>query len=49
MSKRMTIIITEKNLTKARRVHAKMIVENDFTVSLSYVMNILIEEGLKKY
>lgn len=49
MQKRITFMISEKNLTKARKIQAKMIPENDWNVSLSYVLNMLIEEGSKKY
>lgn len=49
MSKRITFIISDNNLTKARKIQAKMIPENDFSVSLSFVLNMFMEEGSKKY
>ena len=49
MQKRITFMINEKNLSRAKKIQGKMIPENDFNVSLSSVLNMLIEEGLKKY
>jgi len=49
MPKRVTFLISDKNLIEARKIQKnKMIPENDFTVSFSNVLNMLIEEGLEK-
>ena len=42
-------MLSEANQKKARKIQVKMIPENDFNVSFSYVLNLLIEEGAKKY
>lgn len=49
MQKRITFMISDKNLAKARKIQAKMIPESEFNVSFSYVLNLLIEEGSRKY
>lgn len=45
MSKRITIMISEKNLKKVRAKQAKLIITSDKSVSLSGVVNDMIEQA----
>ena len=44
-NKRITIMISEKNLKKARAKQAKLITSEDGSVSLSRVINEMIEQA----
>ncbi len=45
MSKRITIMVSEKNLKKARAKQVKLIISEDGSVSLSRVINEMIEQA----
>ena len=49
MGTRVTIVLDDSNAEKLRNLQAKMIRTSSKTVSFSHVLNIILEEGLKKY
>jgi hypothetical protein len=49
MGSRVTIVLNDSNAEKLRNLQAKMIKTSTKSVSFSHVMNIILEEGLKKH
>jgi hypothetical protein len=49
MGARVTIVLDDSNAEKLRNLQAKMIKSSSKSVSFSHVLNIILEEGLKKY
>ena len=49
MGIRVTIVIDERNAEKLRNIQAKLIKSSSKYVSFSYVLNRVVEEGLKKF
>ncbi len=48
MGIRVTIVLDESNAEKLRNIQAKLIKSSSKSVSFSYVLNRVVEEGLKK-
>ena len=49
MGSRVTIVLSSANSEKLRNLQAKMIKSSSKSVSFSHVLNLVVEEGLKKY
>lgn len=49
MGSRVTIVLSSANSEKLRNLQAKMIKTSSKSVSFSHVLNLVVEEGLKKY
>jgi len=49
MGSRVTIVLSSANSEKLRNLQAKMIKTSSKSVSFSHVLNLVLEEGLKKY
>jgi len=49
MSSRVTIVLSSSNSEKLRHLQAKMIKTSSKSVSFSHVLNLVLEDGLKKY
>ena len=49
MGARVTIVLDDSNAEKLRNLQAKMIKTSSKSVSFSHVLNIILEEGLKKH
>jgi hypothetical protein len=49
MGSRVTIVLSSANSEKLRNLQAKMIKTSSQSVSFSHVLNLVVEEGLKKY
>ncbi len=49
MGIRVTVVINETNAEKLRNIQAKLIRTSIKSVSFSYVLNLVVEEGLKKF
>ncbi len=49
MSDRITVVIDTVNVRKLRNLQAKMITSSPKSVSFSRVLNLVVNEGLKKY
>lgn len=49
MGSRVTIVLDDTNAERLRNLQAKMIKSSSKSVSFSHVLNVVIEEGLKKY
>jgi len=49
MGKRVTIVLDDAIAEKLRNLQAKMIKSSSKSVSFSHVLNIVLEEGLKKH
>jgi len=46
---RVTILIDETNAEKLRNIQAKLIKTSIKSVSFSHVLNLVVEEGLRKF
>ena len=49
MGARVTIVLDDTNAERLRNLQAKMIKTSSKSVSFSHVLNIILEEGLKKH
>ena len=49
MGIRITLILDNSNLEKLRGIQAKLLRGSTKSVSLSFVLNRVVEEGIKKY
>ncbi len=49
MGSRVTIVLDDANSERLRNLQAKMIKTSSSSVSFSHVLNLVLEEGLKKY
>jgi len=49
MGIRVTVVINETNAEKLRNIQAKMIKTSIKSVSFSHVLNLVLEEGLRKF
>jgi len=49
MGSRVTIVLSSANSEKLRNLQAKMIKSSSKSVSFSQVLNLVLEEGLKKH
>ncbi len=49
MGVRVTIVLDDANAEKLRNLQAKMIKSSSKSVSFSHVLNIVLEEGIKKH
>ena len=49
MGRRITVVLDESNLEKVRIIQAKLLRGSIKSVSFSYVLNRVIENGLKKF
>lgn len=49
MGSRVTIVLSSTNSEKLRNLQAKMIKSSSKSVSFSHVLNLVLEEGLKKH
>jgi len=49
MGSRVTIVLDDINAEKLRNLQAKMIKSSSKSVSFSHVLNIVLEDGLKKH
>ena len=49
MGSRVTIVLDDVNSERLRNLQAKMIKTSSKSVSFSHVLNVVLEEGLKKY
>jgi len=49
MGSRVTIVLSSANSEKLRNLQAKMIKSSSKSVSFSHVLNLVLEEGLKKH
>ncbi|MDX1441317.1 MAG: hypothetical protein R3237_02535 [Nitrosopumilaceae archaeon] len=49
MGARVTIVLNDNNAEKLRNLQAKMIKSSSKSVSFSHVLNLILEEGLKKH
>jgi hypothetical protein len=49
LGSRVTIVLDDSNSEKLRNLQAKMIRTSSKSVSFSHVLNLVLEEGLKKY
>ncbi|MCV0372493.1 MAG: hypothetical protein K5793_02950 [Nitrosarchaeum sp.] len=49
MSNRITVVLDSGNVEKLRTIQAKMIKSSIKSVSFSHVLNLVLEEGLKKF
>jgi len=49
MGSRVTIVLDDANAEKLRNLQAKMIKNSSKSVSFSHVLNIVLEDGLKKH
>ena len=49
MGLRVTVVLDESNVEKLRGIQAKMLRGSTKSVSFSYVLNRVAEEGLKKF
>ncbi len=49
MGSRVTIVLDDTNAEKLRNLQAKMIKNSSKSVSFSHVLNIVLEDGLKKH
>lgn len=48
MSKRITLVMNDKNIKEARKIQADLIRATNESISFSYVVNLLMEEALKR-
>ena len=46
---RITVVLESSNVEKLRNIQAKMIKTSPKSVSFSYVLNLVVSEGLKKF
>ena len=49
MSKRITVVFNDDIVKKARMIQSKLITQSDFSISFSFVINMLLKEGLSHY
>ncbi|MCH8834222.1 MAG: hypothetical protein IIA81_08100 [Thaumarchaeota archaeon] len=49
MGRRITVVLDESNVEKVRIIQAKLLRGSIKSVSFSYVLNRVIENGLKKF
>ena len=49
MGIRITVVLDEDNVEKLRNIQAKMIKNSTKSISFSYVINRVAEEGIKKF
>ncbi len=49
MGIRVTVVIDETNAEKLRNIQAKLIKTSVKSVSFSHVLNLVLEEGLRKF
>jgi len=49
MGLRVTIVLDASNAEKLRSIQAKMIKSSSRSVSFSHVLNLVLEDGLKKH
>ena len=49
MGSRVTIVLNSSNSEKLRNIQAKMIKHTAKSVSFSHVVNLVVDEGLKKF
>ncbi len=49
MGIRVTVVLDELNIEKLRNIQAKMLRGSTKSVSFSYVLNRVVENGLKKF
>lgn len=49
VSNRITVVLDSGNIEKLRTIQAKMIKSSIKSVSFSHVLNLVLEEGLKKF
>ncbi len=49
MGARVTIVLDDTNAEKLRNLQAKMIKTSSKSVSFSHVLNLVLEDGLKKH
>ncbi|MBI1662779.1 MAG: hypothetical protein IS860_04685 [Nitrosopumilus sp.] len=49
MGDRITVVLKTENAEKLRNIQAKMIRTSTKSVSFSHVLNLVLNEGLKKY
>lgn len=49
MGNRITIVLDTMNAEKLRNIQAKMIRSSTKSVSFSHVLNLVVNEGLKKF
>jgi len=49
MTNRITVVLNSANAEKLRSIQAKMIKTSTKSVSFSHVLNLVLEQGLKKY
>jgi len=47
MSKRITIVMNDKNIKETRKIQADLIRDTNESISFSYMVNILMEEALE--
>ena len=49
MGSRITVVLNSGNTEKLRNIQAKMIKTSPKSVSFSHVLNLVVNEGLKKF
>ena len=49
MGSRVTVVLDDSNIEKLRGIQAKMLRSSTKSVSFSFVLNRVVEEGLRKY
>ncbi len=49
MGIRVTVVLDENNVEKLRGIQAKMIKSSTRSISFSFVLNRVVEEGLKRF
>ncbi|MFB5619917.1 MAG: hypothetical protein ACE5RC_02130 [Nitrosopumilus sp.] len=49
MGNRITVVLSSSNTEKLRNIQAKMIKTSPKAVSFSHVLNLVVNEGLKKF
>ena len=49
MGIRVTVVIDETNAERLRNIQAKLIKSSNKSISFSYVLNRVVEDGLKKF
>jgi len=49
MGIRVTVVLDAENVTKLRGIQAKLLKNSTKSISFSYVLNRVVEEGIKKY
>jgi len=49
MGDRITVVLNSTNVEKLRNIQAKMIKTSPKSISFSHVLNLVVNEGLKKF